>query len=68
MTLNKRKLKKLGESMWIIFTEEQERIILERFSEEPWPYEWSDWDITMQIRQIIADHPRPPQPLPDFLK
>ena len=68
MTLTKRSLKKLGESMRIWFTVEQENIILERFGEEPYPYEWSRQDIIEQIRQIIAEHPSKPKPLPDFLK
>ena len=54
MTLNKRKLKKLGESMWIHFTKEQERMILERFSTEPEPYEWSEQDIVVQIQNYLG--------------
>jgi hypothetical protein len=68
MTLNKRSIKKLQESMWVWFTAEQEQIILERFSEEPYPYEWSEQDISEQIDRILLDHPRPPLPEPDFLK
>ena len=68
MTLNKRELKKWGNSMWIWFTKEQERLILEQFSEEPFPYEWSEYDIVSGIRQIVFEHPRPAKPLPDFLK
>ena len=68
MTLNRRKLKKWGDSMRIWFTKEQERLILEQFSEEPWPHEWSEQDIVKGIRQIVYENPRPPTPLPDFLK
>jgi len=57
MTLTKRSLKKLCESWRIVITGEQERLILERFSEEPYPYEWGEQDITEQIRQIIHDDP-----------
>ena len=59
MTLNKRKLTKWGESMWIHFTAEQERIILERFGTEPEPNEWSGQDIAEQIMHIVRDHPAP---------
>jgi hypothetical protein len=68
MTLNKQKLIRLGESWWIMFTKEQELLILERFGEEPWPYEWSEQDICEQIRHIVRDNPAPPKPLPVFLK
>jgi hypothetical protein len=55
MILTKQSLEKLGESMFILFTAEQERLILERFGEEPWPYEWSEQDISEQISQILYD-------------
>ena len=54
MTLTKLKLKKLCESMRILITKEQEQLILERFGEEPWPYEWSEQDIIMQILKICS--------------
>ena len=54
MTLNKRKLRKWRESMMVLFTKEQERRILERFGEEPWPYEWSEQDIAMQIENLLG--------------
>jgi hypothetical protein len=53
MTLNKRKLKKLGESMWIHFTKGQEEAILEHFGTEPEPYEWSEEDIAIQIQNFV---------------
>ena len=69
MTLTKRSLRKLGESLFILFTKEQENIILERFSKEPMPYAvWSEQDIIEQIRKILIDYPAPEKPLPDFLK
>jgi hypothetical protein len=52
MTLNKRKLKKLSDSMRVFITKEQKQLILERFSQEPWPYVWSEQDIIMQILKI----------------
>lgn len=68
MILTKRSLKKLGEGMLILFTAEQERIILERFGKEPCPYEWSEQDISEQIRQIVHDNPYTVKPLPIFVK
>lgn len=68
MTLNKRKLKRWGESARIWFTKEQERIILERFGTEPDEcHEWTGQDIAEQIRKIVRDYPAPVE-LPDFLK
>ena len=54
MTLNKRNLRKWSEGMRVLFTKEQERRILERFGEEPWPYEWSEQDIAMQIENLLG--------------
>ena len=54
MTLNKQRLAKLCESMWIRLTEEQEQIILQRFGTEPSPYEWSEQDITVQIQNFLG--------------
>jgi len=68
MTLNKRKLRKLGESWRMSFTWEQERIILARFKEEPWPYEWSEQDISEQILQIVHDFPAPGEPKLGYIK
>jgi len=59
MTLNKRALKKIGESMRVWFTEEQERIILELLGSEPEPHVWTEQDIFEQIRIVCRDHPRP---------
>ena len=53
MTVNKRKLKKLTESMRILLTREQECIILQRFGEEPYPYEWTEQDIFIQLRNFL---------------
>ncbi len=54
MTLSKQKLRKMGESMWVRFTKVQERAILERFGTEPEPYEWSEQDIAVQIRNFLG--------------
>jgi hypothetical protein len=54
MTINKKTLKKLSESMCIHFTKEQEQMILDRFGTEPFPYEWSEQDIAEQIRKLCA--------------
>lgn len=69
MTLNKRKLRTWEKSAHILFTKEQEAIILERFSTEPEEgYEWSEQDISEGIRSILSEHPAPPPKVPDFLK
>ena len=54
MTINKRWLRKTTESMRVLITKEQERLILERFSEEPWPYAWSEQDIVTQILNFLG--------------
>jgi hypothetical protein len=54
MTLNKRQLRKMLEGMRVNYSKEQERKILERFCEEPWPYEWSDWDICVQVSNFLG--------------
>ena len=54
MTLNKRKLRKLCESLRISCTRIQERIILGRFSTEPEPYEWTEQDIVVQIENYLG--------------
>ena len=72
MTLSKQKLRKMEESMWIRFTKEQERAILERFGTEPEPYEWSEQDIAVQIRNYLGcgkfvqpiRHSGAPSPIP----
>ena len=54
MTLNKRELRKLCESMRISCSKIQERIIIARFSTEPWPYEWTEQDIVVQIQNYLG--------------
>lgn len=55
MTLTKKALKKLEELMCITFTSKQKSVILERFGTEPdESHEWSEQDITEQIRKILS--------------
>jgi hypothetical protein len=54
MTLDKLKLKKLGESMQVQFTKEQECIMLEHFGTGPEPYEWTEQDIFMHIQNFLG--------------
>ena len=53
MTLNKRKLRRWEESMFVLLSAQQEQCILERFGTEPEPYEWSEQDIAVQIRNYL---------------
>jgi hypothetical protein len=39
--------------MRITITKEQEIVLLKHFSEEPWPYEWSQQDISVQFRNYL---------------
>lgn len=69
MILNKRKLRAWGKSAHILFTKEQEDIILERFGTEPDEmHEWTEQDIAEQVRKIVRDHPGPAFKVPDLLK
>jgi len=54
MTLNQQKLKKMGESMRVSITKEQERTILDRFGTEPKPNEWTEQDIVVQIQNFLG--------------
>jgi len=40
--------------MCVNMTEAQKNAILERFGEEPEPYEWSEQDIVVQIRNFLG--------------
>jgi len=53
MTITKKYLRDWEKSARIRFTEEQKRIFLERFGEEPRPHEWSEQDIWVQIRNFL---------------
>ena len=50
MTLSKNMLAQWEESMRISLTEKQKSVILQRFGSEPEPFEWSEQDISEQIR------------------
>jgi len=57
MTLTEKSLKKLGESLRIHYSKEQERFILDRFGTEPSNgREWTEQDIAEQIRKICGSH------------
>lgn len=65
MTLTKSSLWAFEDSMHILFTKEQERIILDCFgagSEDG--CEWSEQDIMENIRHICRDHPAAPSKAP----
>lgn len=53
MTLNKRKLRAMCKAMRKTITKEQEDVLLERFAEEPWPFEWSQQDIYVQVGNYL---------------
>ncbi|NCC05668.1 MAG: hypothetical protein EOM03_15830 [Clostridia bacterium] len=59
MTLTKKKLDKLLESMWVLhITREQYAAILDRFESEPGDGEvWTEDDICMQISNILSGRP-----------
>jgi hypothetical protein len=54
MTIAKRDLKKWQESTFTPMTEEQRQAILDRFGTEPWPYEWTEQDIIVQIQNFLG--------------
>ena len=53
MTITAKYLRDWQNSFRVYISPEQKRVILEYFSEEPWPYEWSDWDIFIQVRNYL---------------
>ena len=55
MTLTEKSLRMLQKSMRIRkITDEQEIAVLERFSTEPKPYEWTEQDIFVQIQNYLG--------------
>jgi len=54
MTMNRRSLNRWAKSRFRVLTKEQKRIILERFGAEPEPYEWSEQDIGVQLRNYLS--------------
>jgi hypothetical protein len=53
MTITKKYLRDWEKSARISFTGKQQQIILERFGTEPYPYEWSEQDIQVQIGNYL---------------
>ena len=53
MTISAKYLREWENSNLTFISAEQKRIILERFSTEPDPYEWSAQDIATQIRNYL---------------
>ena len=54
MTMTERDLRKWEESTFTPITAEQRKIILERFGTEPEPYDWTEQDICVQIRNFLG--------------
>jgi len=54
MTITRKYLRDWENNMRTFITPEQKRVILERFGTEPEPYEWSDQDIFIQIRNYLG--------------
>jgi hypothetical protein len=53
MTLTRKHLREWEKSGFVRVTEEQRRIFLDRFGTEPWPHEWSEQDIVVQIQNFL---------------
>jgi hypothetical protein len=53
MTLTEKDLRRLRKTASVPITAEQRRSILERFGTEPWPYDRSEQDIAVQIRNFL---------------
>ena len=53
MTLSKGALAQWENSMCIRLSETQRTAILQRFGSEPKPYEWSEQDVSEQIRIFL---------------
>ena len=54
MTLTNKTLNKTLESLRICANEAQRTAIIERFTVEPEPYEWSEQDIFTQIQNFLG--------------
>jgi len=53
MTITARYLREWEKSKLTLISMKQKRIILDRFGIEPDPYEWSEQDIEIQIRNFL---------------
>ena len=54
MVLTKKDIQEWEESSFTPISKEQEKAILKRFGTEPEPYEWSEQDIGVQIRNFLS--------------
>jgi hypothetical protein len=54
MTLTKKALSRSLDSMRVLANDAQIAAILERFGTEPFPYEWSEQDIYVQIQNFLG--------------
>ena len=54
MTLTKKSLREWEEGMHVFLSDYQRAEILRRFRTEPEPYEWSEQDISEQIRKFLV--------------
>ena len=54
MILTMKDLRRWEESPFTAITAEQKAVILERFETEPDPYEWSEQDIAIQVRNFLS--------------
>jgi len=53
MTITAKYLREWDKSNFTTITAGQKQIIIDRFSTEPDPYEWSEQDIAVQIRNFL---------------
>jgi len=54
MTINRKYLRDLEKCSFTFIPEDKKRIILERFSTEPEPYDWTEQDIVVQISNFLG--------------
>jgi hypothetical protein len=54
MILTKKDLDKWEKATFTLLTSDQRQMILERFGAEPDPYEWSEQDIGVQIKNFLV--------------
>ena len=54
MTLTKRDINRMEQSMWLPMSASQKAAIFDRFGVEPEPYGWTGQDIVTQIQNFIG--------------
>jgi len=54
MTITAKYLRDWEKFAFMQFTAEQKRVILERFGAEPEPYDWTEQDIAVQIKNYLG--------------